>query len=364
MKKKKVVVFICILLMILVGFFIFVYFNKKDRNMDPSFMEPEVKEENPSTEKKENKTEEEKNQIDIPDKEENPKQEDSEKLDSDKNTTVEESKKPNSDKNTTAEDSKKPVVKPEEPTIPPVEEKPIVETQEQKNDKRRKELENIYSIKILYGKEIGNYKPRMLTPTPMTDSSQIAEYLEKINNTLKYYPKGFFKDFLKIDMPLTIILIDSVQNDGFAGLTDKEFYDDIRITITTKGVFNYVLNHEIMHYIDTYLTIKQNEQYIKNDWIKLNPVGYQYGSFISDYNYNMSNHKNGAYFIENYAQTNISEDRAKTFEYMMSRAYAPAGCFEEGETIRKKAELIAKQIKNNFPSASNATTRHWERFIK
>lgn len=232
---------------------------------------------------------------------------------------------------------------------------------EDKNDTLRKKIENSYGIKILYGDEIGSYRPKRITPVKLTDESTITNYLNRVNTELAKYPKGFFNDFNKKNMSLTIYLIKSA-NGAFSGFTDYEFMTNIKMTLATDFNFEYTLHHEMMHYIDCYLNIVMYPKNPYDEYEKLNPAGFSYGHAQTNEIYNMGNNPRGAYFVSQYGSTHVTEDRAEVFKYMMARAYAPIGCFEAGETINKKAKVISNQIKTYFPSVKS--TAHWDRFIK
>lgn len=245
---------------------------------------------------------------------------------------------------------------------PETEEKPVTPpVVEDKNNIKRKNMESAYGIKILYGDEIGDYHPRGITPTRLTSESDIETYLTRLNGELAKYPKGFFNDFKKEGMPLTIYLVKGV-NGAFAGFTDYQFMNNIKLTLVTNYNFEYTIHHELMHYIDCYLDIKMypNEPY--SEYEALNPSGFVYGSAKEEYIYNMASRPRGTYFVTSYSTTHVKEDRAEVFQYMTARAYAPIGCFEPNEVIRKKAEIISKQIKTYFPSVTGSAI--WDRFIK
>lgn len=228
------------------------------------------------------------------------------------------------------------------------------------NDIYRKKIEGTYGITIKYGEEMGDYKPHNLTPTKLLDSDKIKANLTSVETELKKYPTGFFKDFK--GMPLTIYLVKSVPNNAFAGFTDKQFMNDIKITIVDDYYsFSYTLNHEIMHYIDAYLEIKMYPADPFLEYKKLNPVGFEYGNTNETYNYGYNGQIKGMYFLNNYSQTEVREDRAEIFKQMMTRVYKPAGMFDEGEVMQKKALIISEQIKNYFPSAKG--TQYWDRII-
>lgn len=247
------------------------------------------------------------------------------------------------------EENDKLEVKPEVPSIV-----------EDKNSIKRSTMESAYGIKILFGDEIGDYTPKGVTPIRLTDSNEVENYLNRLNIELAKYPKGFFNDFNKKGMPLTIYLVKSV-NGAFSGFTDYQFMNNIKLTLATDYNFEYTIHHELMHYIDCYLDIVMYPNNPYQEYEALNPSGFVYGTAVSSQIYNMGSNQRGAYFISSYGSTHVKEDRAEVFKYMTARAYKPIGCFEPNEIIRKKAEIISKQIRTYFPSVAGSA--HWDRFI-
>lgn len=249
------------------------------------------------------------------------------------------------------EDTNKEDDKKEEVTTP--------DSPKDENDIYRKKIESTYGVTIKYGDEIGDYKPKRLTPTKLKDSNKIKENLGYIETEFKKYPTEFFKDFK--GMPLTIYLVESVPNNSFTGYTDREFMNDIKITVVNSYFFSYTLNHEIMHYIDAYLEIKMYPNDPYQEYMKLNPSGFVYGNAQEKYNYGYNSQIKGSYFLNSYSQLNPREDRAEIFKQMITRPYKPVGMFDEGEVIRKKALVISEQIKTYFPSAKG--TQYWDKII-
>jgi len=244
----------------------------------------------------------------------------------------------------------------------PKEEDIIVLTQAQINDKYRNEIQNKYSIKIKYGNELGDYTGNYYRVTKMTDDSMVDKYLKILDKELALYPSGFFKEISDYQMPLTIYLVKGVENDAYAGLTDKQFTSNIIITLRDYFFFERTLHHEIMHYIDVYLEIKTyplGEDYIFNNWNKLNPLGFSYGLFVDDYNFK---NEKGAYFIDSYSQTNHLEDRAVIFSDMMTRVI-PKIYYNKDEPIYFKAKMIASELNFYFNCVSDDVLEHWERLI-
>lgn len=227
------------------------------------------------------------------------------------------------------------------------------------NNNKRNDIENKYGIKVYYGNEL-DYNPHDLVPNKLTDPNEVDTYISLLSDALSYYPEGFFKDFRDNNINLIIYLIKSVPNNTFAGLT-KNVGNNVIITLTTTSIFNNTFHHEMMHYIDYYLGAKGYYDNLYQEWVKLNPSGYTYGSFIKEYNYNPLNKTNKVYFASNYGQTNYLEDRATIFKDMMS-SFGKG--YEDNDPINKKANLIAKQLETYFPSVASSNDRYWERTIK
>ena len=248
-----------------------------------------------------------------------------------------------------------------ENTILPEEKPPVAEkTQAEKNDEYRKQLQNKYSVKIAYKDELGNYTINGYGSDKLNDDNEISTYLYEIDNTLKKYPSDFFKEMKDYGMPLTIYLVKSISG-NVSGLTDAKDKNNIKIMIEPALLFENTLHHEIMHYIDSYISIKGNPIDINDTMKDVNPVGFTYGNTSNDYVYFYTSVDN-AYFISAYGKTNYLEDRAVIFSDLMSRAFTK-DYYADGTPINKKAKLISSQIKEHFKTLSNMERYYWDRFL-
>ncbi len=364
-KKRLFTTLVIILFLISISTIFIVNDNLKEKKELKSTQNSNNKEEESNTHEDkviENKEEEKIEKENTDDKKDNSStnKPSNQKPTNNKNTNTNSS----SNKPSNNESSNKPSEKPSNSntnTNTKPEEKPITPPKEDKNDTKRKSIEKAYGIKIVYGNEIGDYKPKGITPTKLTSESDIENYLNRLNIELAKYPKGFFQDFNKKGMPLTIYLIKSA-NGSFSGFTDYQFMNNIKMTLATDYNFEYTVHHEMMHYIDCYLNIVMYPKTPYEEYEALNPKDFTYGNATNKQIYNMGTNQRGAYFISQYGSTHVAEDRAEVFKFMTARAYAPTGCFEKDEVIRKKAEVISRQIKTYFPSVSGSA--HWDRFIK
>ena len=248
-----------------------------------------------------------------------------------------------------------------ENVILPEEKPPVVEkTQAEKNDEYRKQLQNKYSVKIAYKNELGNYTINGYGSDKLNDDNKINNCLGEIDKTLKNYPNGFFKEMKDYGMPLTIYLVNSISG-NVSGLTDAKDKNDIKIMIAPASLFENTLNHEIMHYIDTYIKDKGYPIDINNTMKDVNPVGFTYGDTSNDYVYYFTSVDN-AYFLSTYGKRNYLEDRAVLFSDMMTRTFAK-DYYDDGTPINKKAKLISSQIKEHFNTLSNTGRYYWDRFL-
>ena len=259
----------------------------------------------------------------------------------------------NANNNTNINNNENPILPEEKP--------PVVEkTQAEKNDEYRKQLQNKYSVKIAYKNELGNYNINGYGLEKLNDDDKINNCLGEINTTLKNYPNGFFKEMKDYGMPLTIYLVNSISDD-VSGLTDAKDKSDIKIMIAPASLFENTLNHEIMHYIDTYIKDKGYPIDINNTMKDVNPVGFTYGDTSNEYVYYFTSVDN-AYFLSAYGKRNYLEDRAVLFSDMMTRT-STRPYYNDGTPINKKAKLISSQIKEHFNTLSNTGRYYWDRFL-
>ena len=234
-------------------------------------------------------------------------------------------------------------------------------TQAQKNNEYRNQIQNKYSIKITYQDEMDYYSMNGYTRQIIEDDNEINKYLIEIDKALAKYPEGFFKEMKNFNMPATIYLVKSISG-NVSGVTDAHIKTNIIIMIEPSLLFEYVLHHEIMHYIDSYISVKGYPIDINKSMNEVNPEGFIYGDKSNDYVYNFTDVKN-AYFVSKYGKTNYLEDRAVIFAELMFRTYTK-DCYAKNTPINKKANFISSQIKEHFSILKSTEKYYWDRFIK
>ena len=281
---------------------------------------------------------------------------------SNSNNNINPTNKPNQNVNNNSNNNSN--TKNNENTIIPEEKPPVIEkTQAEKNNEYRKNLENKYSLKILYKDENSGYLiGGSINTEKLNDDNEIDKYLKETELTLKKYPTNFFKEMKDNNVALKIHIVNKIDG-NYSGMTDGKNQSNITITIGTDGtkLFESTLHHELMHYIDIYMRQKNPTLNLEEIMRSYNPEGFSYGSNDKSYDYNFSN-PNDAYFLSYYSRQSYLEDRAVLFSDMMSRS-TKRPYYNDGTPINKKAKLISSQIKEHFNILSNTGRYYWDRFL-
>lgn len=253
----------------------------------------------------------------------------------------------NSNNTTPSTPTPTPEPKPEQPT-PPVTD-PLVTY--------RKQIEDTYGIKVLYGSETNGYIVGNLATNAITDTNVMKSSLEQLNTALSMYPNGFFREFAKQNMNLNVYLIKNYSADNVTGVTDFAPRRTV-ISIATDFPFDESFHHEMLHYIEHYIESAGGKF---TAWNSFNPLDFTYGVENSSYSFSKTGIP-GSYFVNNYAQTSAIEDRASTFEYMT--ASVKYSCYDSKDyPIWKKSNYLSTMIETYFTTASSSVVDYWERYI-
>ena len=224
------------------------------------------------------------------------------------------------------------------------------------NESLKFEIQNRYGITIQYGKDLKDYEVGGLSIVPLVDSNIINENLNYLNHAMSVFPDGFWKEIKNGGIPLTVYLIDSFSTYGVTGVTDSN-YNRAIMSIAVQYGFEESFYHETYHYIERYMMKKG---YHFTNWNSYNPANFSYGTINGNNSYNRT-FTSDVYFVNDYAQTNESEDRASTFEYMMSSS--KASCLNRGKPVWKKATLMSTAMDAVLNSVSPSVTEYWERYL-
>ena len=233
---------------------------------------------------------------------------------------------------------------------------PHVVTQEEINNNLRVEIQNNYGVTVRYGNETGDYTVGGFSTSPIQDANVISDQLNRLKNALSLYPSGMFNEIKNGGIPLSVYLVYSFSNNSITGITDSSYTYAV-ISIAAVHSFEESFYHESYHYIERYL-FKRGANF--NTWNSLNPPGFNYGVINQKLSYTYENDPNAS-FVNDYAQTAATEDRASTFEYMMSGSRA--SCMNRGTVIYTKASQMALTMDAVLNTVKPNVVEYWERYL-
>jgi len=272
--------------------------------------------------------------------------------------------KPSTNPNPTTKSTPTPSQKPTPTQAPTPTPSPIpVKTDRELNDEKIASMTYRYGVKFMV-RDQSRTRVGWSTGTAIYDEVKLKKVLNEIDYILSRYPAGFFKEFNSNGMSLTLNLLDQIHN-GLYGLSDSEFLSNVVISVATSSyLFEETLHHEILHYIDNYISTKMYPASPEDEYIKCNPAGYTYGNPDSSLSFKYNNAQT-AYFVADYGQTNYKEDRATLFPRLM-RPYISGGnefLKYPDSPLSCKARVLIKQIDNAFDTVNSSKAISWNKFV-
>ena len=238
-----------------------------------------------------------------------------------------------------------------------------VKTEKELNDEKIASMTYRYGVKFMV-RDQSRTRVGWSTGTAIYDEVKLKKVLNEVDYILSRYPTGFFKEFNSNGMSLTLNLLDQIHN-GLYGLSDSEFLSNVVISVATSSyLFEETLNHEILHYIDNYISTKMYPASPEDEYIKCNPAGYTYGNPDSSLSFKYTNAQT-AYFVADYGQINYKEDRATLFPRLM-RPYISGGnefLKYPDSPLSCKARVLIKQIDNAFDTVNSSKAISWNKFV-
>lgn len=209
----------------------------------------------------------------------------------------------------------------------------------------------------------------------LLSEEDIAQALNTLDYVMGRYPEGFFEQlkhniYKEIEIQIT-------------GVLEKD-YSTEEATYISGGFVNYVypgkfvmaldarpvdlseeincimaetMYHEFSHIIDKRLEFvsqyREDAVYSDMGWEALNPEGFEY----NDTYYGNLEPQYADYFVDAYACTNGTEDRARTMEYAMG---GYVGMFEEKSGLTDKLEYYCQGIRDGFDTTGWPEELPWE----
>lgn len=240
--------------------------------------------------------------------------------------------------------------------------------------KRAEEMYKKYGVAILIADKVCSYTSGA---EQCYDYDRINNSLELIEECLKCYPEGFFKEFNN-DWIRKTVCIQVVGTGGPAGVYfGDDSHEIVQIDVNdytpeedadNGTFFCYTLHHEIGHMISyTLLDAADRSPFplLEDRWNSFNPDDFEYVGYYDDekeielFSYG----DNSEYFVYSYSCSTPEEDRAiifgKAMTYYMGREFMAFN-----DNIDAKLVYFSGCIKNVFMWIDWDVTPAWEYILE
>ncbi len=239
-------------------------------------------------------------------------------------------------------------------------------------------LEAKYHVDILLSSQCRNAATLCEYPITMsealgteTEQRSISAALESLDRTLALYPDGFFAQFQNSmnEGGLRFLLVEEIDNGlGAVGCTfENGDWQNIAMDIRSHNSMDGIICHELWHATENHILSRDRAAFSSETWAALNPEGFTYtgDSTLIDSDRLRWTLYGGStdtiYFVDDYAQVDEREDRARIMEYVMVHP-DEAKKLVQAPGIRQKLQWMATTVCSHFDTNGWGTTR-WEELL-
>lgn len=169
-----------------------------------------------------------------------------------------------------------------------------------------------------------------------------------VETALSAYPEGLLAQLGEV----RILLVGELTGDGpfagggYAGFTQRT-EGSWRMVLDVSACHPGTVHHELGHILDSILTAAGRLP--EAQWLRLNPPGFSYGS--GDWE------GRGEFFVDTYAMTALSEDRASVFE---AAVMGGEGIFDGKSPLWLKLHAFSDAIRAHFDTTGWPQVTIWE----
>jgi hypothetical protein len=202
----------------------------------------------------------------------------------------------------------------------------------------------------------------------LLDPYQIRYALNVLDLAFNSYPEGFLNQLPFDTMEqIRIELVDNLRGKegmdthpidigGFA----QENFDHYLIVFNSLSLDTQTVYHELSHVIDKHLewdaSLRPQALFSEEAWLALQPEGFRYAGSYTDMPDSIRAYEDSGYFINSYAMTFPTEDRATLMSVIMSDKTVP----EENPGMAEKMRYYAACIRDCFDTEGWPESTLWE----
>lgn len=242
---------------------------------------------------------------------------------------------------------------------------------------RAKLLSEKYDVEILIADqcdtEFTDHSAELLT-----SETEVQLALDTLDHVLGSYPEGFFTQlkhnaYYEIEIQLLGTLKKTTSEGDISyisgGFVTTAYTGKLLMALDARAGFsgeeiNSILAqntyHEFSHIIDKRLAFdsqfREDAVYTDDGWLGLNPEGFEY----NDSYYGTLDGRYADYFVDAYACSNATEDRARTMEYAMA---GEVSTFASKGGLTNKLEYYCQGIRDSFDTTGWPEETPWEKTL-
>lgn len=243
----------------------------------------------------------------------------------------------------------------------------------EETDRLANRIEQETGIDLLYGTEGNDFLLSDYVGAMEADPYVIYRSVQTVSGILACYPEGMLREaYMDTHRGLQIYLCGTLYGTGADSLsraggltTDSNGY--ILVALDVRNDLRYDLPHELSHVFDrriSYVGLQSGTDWL-SVWEAATP-------FLDAYTYTYLNyHENSRYtawyetdenevwFVDSYARTHPTEDRARIMEHLFHPEDGLAEVLQY-EHLQEKARLYCYILRQCFESCSTAEPLYWE----
>ena len=206
------------------------------------------------------------------------------------------------------------------------------------------------------------------------EAATIARALSQLDEALAVYPEGFFSQFRtpNENSGVCFLLTGAIVSESgpssvaaFQYTMRQRYYVCVDMTCYALTENFY---HELWHAIEGKLSNDNADSAFYSDWDALNPPDFSYDYGFDAYDagtdaghWTLYSGTDTAYFVDDYARTFPSEDRARIMETVMGNEFY-AQALMESEPLRAKLRLMCDTMRSDFDTTGWGTPV-WEQYF-
>lgn len=236
------------------------------------------------------------------------------------------------------------------------------------------ETEEKTGVDLLYASEGNDFSMFDYVGAAELDLYTVYHSVNTVSDILSRYPDGMLREsYENTHKGLRIYLCGTLygvsgNSLSLAGGVTSESDGYILVALDVHNNLSYDLPHELSHVFDRRIAYADSEE--GSDWFAVwenatpieNAYANTYDNYLENRRYTRLYEQNESdiWFVDEYARTFPTEDRARIMEYLFNPKADGLSDALQYENLKEKARLYCDILRACFPSCDTGETLYWE----